>query len=412
MIISIGVIDGTKKAFRFARPIDRCDGIGYITEFEMLELDNEGVIEKDTYDLYYKRAGETRFFLQASKDAIHSECKDALGYLVDESEKEVFDVLFTIDNILHRSIILRIDVGEAKRLESQDEKIHEIMLEKKKNEMVKREKEYMKETRESLAKMKISNNMSEEMINNIPDANDIKINNRKLRTKIEPISNEPILVVIREKLNITIDRENTVKENLISGELGIVINKNEYTKMEMKLKNMKALQRFSPHLNKKSLERKIIQFANERKSSRNVIPLAKWSAERKNIPIILDVWIDEEDGMTVVIMSLRANTLLENTEVIFNKAGLIDIECSDFVNIENDFISWKVGRLGLHEEKSCEIKFAGGDENNLFPASVKFTSPFVESLLEVEEIMLSGKNILEYEVKKITEVENFKIVYE
>lgn len=405
MIISVGAIDMecNKKLLRPSRPLPAANIQQYISEFMASYEGNEGVVEKNSYNYFFTTKGAYVFFIQATKEVSYTKNIDMLKYIAENSDMDIFDILFTIDNLLYQSELIKVDVKEAKTLESQDEKIYNMMLEKKNTEMIMKEKEYIKE--KELQKEKELRNIMVNKKEEIPKILEVK-------SVVKEVSKKPVLILIKEKLKMTIDKENNIKENVVNGELSIVISDVKYTKLELKMKNLKRSLRFSPHLDKESIKKNIIKFLSERTASRNIIPLAKWSDQRRVLPFVLDAWIDEEDGMCVVILTLKARIDLEETEIIFKNDGLIEIEVSGDVTVNKNNISWNIGNLLAKGEKTCEIRYFGKDENALFPASVKFRSYEIESDIDLDCILVKGSAISEYEVRKITEIDNFTILNE
>lgn len=394
MIISVGAVNTESNAriYRPTKPLAASKMSQYLSEFLRSAIGQEGMIEKETYNYIYITDGGFKFFIQASKDISYTESLSSLRYIAENSQPDIYDILFTVDNMLYCSELFRMDLNAAKNMDSQEEKIYNMMVENKQMEIKQREKEHKRVV------------YNEQV--GIPAARVSDVKPKKIEK-----SEKSILIIIKEKIKITMDKDNYLQENGLSGEINMIIAEDRYRGIQLKMQNLKGPLKFSPYLDKNALKKSIIKFEKERGINKS-IPLMKWSGKIGDVPLVLDVWIDEEDGKYLLILGFKAKANIINLEFKFKKDDITEVEVSDSAIIESSSIRWPVGNVKKGEGKTCEIRYFGFDSKSLFPVSASFTSDNVDSLIDVDEVLLDGSPIDDYEVRKITEVETFNILNE
>lgn len=369
----------------------------YLTEFSSLSIDGEGICEKDTYNFVYVATNTFKFGMQVTKDHSIKNAFSTLKFIVQNTSDDLYDALVVIDNTLYGGLPLQLELQPILELDSQEEKIFKMMMENKRLEMAQREKEY---------KMRNLHNISQ------PEIKEIKIVPvQEVKPKKLEMSNKPILLIIKEKLKIIVDKENVVKENVVSGEVIMVITDSKYKHVEIKMKNLKSTYKFSPYLDKNALKKSILRFDRDRGLHKS-IPVLKWSAERKTLPFDFEFWNDEEDGKFVNIVDIKPLISAKNLEIKFNKENVTDIEMEMEHELDEDSILCRVGNVKKDENKTLEIKCCAFDKDCLFPINLSFISSAVESLIDVEKMFVEQEDVTEFEVRKIVEIEHFEIVAE
>lgn len=400
MIISIFVIElhTQKKLFRSSSPMSQAQINHYLAEFSNISNDTEDVIEKDTYNFVYLTKDNQRFGMQISKDHSIKSAFSTLRFLIQNSTDDLFDSLVVIDNTLYGGLALHLELQPIIELDSQEEKIHKMMLENKRLEMAQREKEN-----------KMRNLHTPSAIEEPKPSKSTLIIEPQPK-KILP-SDKPVLVVIKEKMKIVLDKENNVKENVINGEVLMVISDAKYKQVEIKMKNLKNSFKYSPYLDKNALKKSIFRFDRERGINKS-IPLLKWTGTRQSLPLTFDFWNDEEDNKYINIVDIKANVNIKNLQVTFSKENVTDIEINEEHDFDQNSIIWKPGNLKKDESTNIEIKCTGYDKDCLFPISVNFDSKALDSSIDVEKMYLEQEEMVDYEVRKELEIEHYQVVAE
>lgn len=398
MIISVFAthLETNQNVFRSSDNLSSSKINYYITEFLGSDLSDQGIIHKDTYNYIYMTNSNFRIVIQASKDSLYSDCHSLLKQIDQNSENDMFDMLFTIDNVLTGSDGLKMDLQQIKSMNSQDEKIFNMMMENKMMETRKREKDYQRKTE--------IKDQDETVPKNIPPVKVAEIKPKKVEK-----SNKPVLIIIKEKLKLEIDKENYIKENLINGEISMVIYDPEYKQVQLKMSNLKGSIKFSPYLEKEALKKNILRFEKDRGINKS-IPLLKWTGKGNNTPLGLEFWNDEEDGKYLNVFEFKAKKDLDDLEIRFNKKNITEVEVDQNILEENNFITYKIGNLKKDESAAIEIKWYGGDNKSLFPIEASFRGQSIDSSIDVTDVILEEKSIKEYEVRKSFETESFVVL--
>ncbi|KAI5168722.1 coatomer subunit delta [Pancytospora epiphaga] len=395
MIISIGAIDmeSDKKVFRAAKELSPSRINYYISEFISSALGSDGVLSRDSYDYIYITCGAYKYFIQTTKDAMRKETMSLLRYVEQSSEKDLFDILITIDAVLYGGQGIKLDdIRPIKTMDSQEEAIYNMMMENKNMEIKKREKEHRRVE------------YNEERIN--PGKQAVEHKPKKIEQ-----SDSPVLVVIKEKIKAVIDVENFIKESSVSGEVNLVIYKPECQSVQLKIANLKGAFKPSPYLDKLSLKKGILRFEKERGCNKS-IPLLKWSDKIAKMPLSIEYWNDEENGKYLTIIECKAKRSLTDVEFRFSKDEVTEIDVEEDMAVRDNAIVWRIGSLAAGESKSGEIRFFGFDSKGIFPANVSFGCGDIESGISIDGATVKGEELKEFEVRRITEVEMFKIVNE
>jgi hypothetical protein len=412
MIISIFVIDtnSNAKVFRSSNNLS-CSKINYyITEFLNESPDQEGIIEKETYSYVYTSNASYKLVMQTTKDSSYKESISLLKYIDENSTSDMFDILITIDNILYDSEGLMMDLKAIKAMDSQEEQIYNMMMENKNLEMKMREKEYQRSQNAKAHSDEVISSLSNMEIN---DASFVKKEHKAPEIKPKKVekSSKPVLIIIKEKLKVIIDKESYIKENIINGEMSMVITDPKYTQIQLKMLNLRESNKYSPYLNKECLKKSLFKFDKDRGLNKN-IPIMKWTGKSANLPFTFEFWNDEEDCKYLNNFEFKAQKNLENLQFKFSKENLTDIEIEDEYQETEEYIIWNVGSVKKNESRSFEIKCCGFDRNGILPIKVGFKGDALDSEIAVDKVLLEGSSIEEYEVRKILEIDEYLIVNE
>lgn len=389
MIIGIFLIDlhTNKRLYRSSSPMSSSKMNYYMTEFGSLATEGEGSIQMDTYNYFYLSNNVQKIGMQVTKDHSPRKAMSLLKYIEENSTEDIFDALVTIDSLLYGGIGVNLDLNPIKELDSQEEKIYKMMLENKRLEKAQREKEAR--------------------IRGISEKKEIKEPVPEIKIKKIEKSNKPVLLIIREKAKLEINKDGEVKEKSINGEIDLVISDAKYRQLQIKMKNLKPSLKYSPYLEKAALKKQILRFEKERGLNKN-IPLLKWSAECKEIPIQFDLWADEEDDKVANTFEFKAKKNIKEIEFRFNRENATDVEIEEGAE-EGDSIVWKAENLKKDESRIIEIKCTTFDKECLFPIEVKVVCDSLETNIDVDKVFVEENEIEEYEIRRIFEVESFVI---
>lgn len=333
-----------------------------------------------------------KFVLQVTKNHSIKAALILLKFIETNTTDDLMDILITVDNTIFDGEVLKLDLEPIKEMDSQEERIHNIMLENKKLEMAQREKEHRK---------KIITEQIMEKHEPVPEYKPKKVDR----------SAHPVLVVIKEKVKIEMDKENYLKENIVNGEINLIITDPKYRNLSIKMSNLTPSLKYSPYLDKDALKKHVLRFEKDRGLNKN-IPLLKWNTKVSKLPVKFEFWNDEDGEKYVNIVEITANVNVRNLEIRFSCEGMTDVEINQDGDVLEDAIIWTVGNLNKGESNTIEIKGCSFDKDAIFPMNISFNSDSVDSKIDVEKISVEEENVSDYEVRKILEVNNFKVVVE
>lgn len=397
MIIGAGAIDTetNMQVLRTSKSLPMSRTNQYIAEFTDEATDREGIVEKESYKYIYTSSGPFKIFIQASKDASYEASLAILKYIAANADGDVYDILVVLDNLLYGAELYKVDLAAARTMDSQEEKIHNMMAANRQMEMRRKEKE-----------RRVAAYNAQVGLEPTPAAA------VAVALKPKPVvekSDKPVLVMIKERLRIVTDKENNIKENSLNGEISMFIGSKDYHNSQLKMKNLKGALKFSPYLDKKLLKKGILKFEKERGINK-VIPLLKWTGKAVETPILLDMWADEDDGKYLSIVEVTAKMDLTGLSLNFSKENLSEIDTGDAVINERDGLVWRIGDMSKGDTRTCEVKYVSYDTaGGLFPATVQFTRADVENPVDVEDLLVDGVSLPDFEVRKLTETESYEI---
>ena len=396
MILAIFAIEqeSGKRVFRAHNSMSLSKISYYITEFNTKLHNDANILECETHNFVHFSNNGMCFAAMTTKDEPVQRILDSLQYIDKHSSRDMFDILYTIDNLFINDLLLSLDLTEIKQMDSQDEKIHNMMLKNKEIERQRREKE-----RKRVVNTEVKEEVRE--VRTVP----VK---QPARTES---STQPILIILKEKLRVIVDKEGYIKENCLSGEVNMVLFDQTYKNAQLRFKNVPADSKSNPYLDKNLVRRGIFRFEKPRDINKS-IPVLKWSGKVKELPVLLECWTDEEEERHVHVIELKAKRDCRNIKIVFSKEGMSDIWLSEGLTELHEGIEWNIQTMSRRESISCEIKCVGFDINGIFPAEVSVSSQEVELKMEVDGVLLEGKEISNYEVRKVMEVEKYTVVNE
>jgi coatomer subunit delta len=383
-----------------------------ITKIEHLLLDflnsvskKEGILEKSLYKYIYTFSNDNYYVLITSLLFKEIKGKKLLNFLVSNSTHDPVDQLVTIDNILYGDNILYPNLSLIKNMESQEEKIYKMMMKNKETEMKKKQKD-LKYTKPLI---KESSGIKVESVTNIP-SQEKKITEKRKRFET---SQNGVFVLLKERLRCEIDIENNLKTLEINGEMNINIKNEKYKNIEIKLSGDILKCKFSPKLDKGSSVNGLIRSNKDFSLNKN-IALMKWKdTELRNLPISFTFWPSEVKlGTYQISLEFVADEDLEDLVINIPKKNMLDVLVEGAKETGN-IIEWSIGTVKKGESDTLDFQCKCNDVNDIFPIEVFFTADEIYLDVQVEEVRVDGGKVKEdCEIKKILEVENFKINYE
>lgn len=403
MFVSMFAVDlnSQERVFRSTFELSHSKMNFYIGEFMREDLLTEGVIEKGTYNYVYTSNGSMYYVAQTDKFTFVVDAFKVVNYLRNTSGSDMFDIIFFMDNILYEQEVLFDNVQVIMTMDSQDEKLHTLHQENKKIEMQRQAKEHKKQQ------------LEEEMMNRYRDAMVVtptEIEKPQKKKVVIEKSEKPLLIILKEKVNIVIDKENFIKQNHISGEMSLVISDAKYKNATFKMKNLMKNCKYSPYLDKEALKNSTLKFEKERQVDKN-IPLMKWSGKSKELPISFEIWADEDNVKFISTLTFTASRNLKNLKISIPTENARDFEVEGEHDMDQSNLILFSEELKKGESETFELKYISEDVNGIFPIKVEF-SDALECKVEIDEIINEGEKTDKYEFRKILEVDNFKIVGE
>lgn len=389
-----------------------------ITKIEHLLLDflnsvskKDGILEKSFFKYIYTFSNDNYYVLITSLLFKDIKGKKLLNFLVSNSTHDPIDQLVTIDNVLYGDNILYPNLSLIKNMESQEEKIYKMMMKNKESEMKKKQKElkYSKPLIKDLTGIRDTNNIKVDNVKNVPNQEKSVTEKRK---RFETSQNG-IFVLLKERLRCEIDIENNLKTLEVNGEMNVNIKNEKYKNIEIKLSGDILKCKFSPKLDKESSINGLIRSNKDFSLNKN-IALMKWKdTELKNLPISFTFWPSEVKlGTYQISLEFVADEDLEDLVINIPKKNMLDV-LVEGAKETGSIIEWNIGRVKKGESDTLDFQCKCNDVNDIFPIEVYYTTDNIYLDVQVEEVRVGGEEIeKDCEIKKILEVENFKINYE
>lgn len=409
MFVSIFAIDfeTKEKVFRSIRPLSQIRINNFINEFANETLLSEGIIEKETYDYVYTSYNTFYYIAQIDKFAFKLDAFRLLNYIKNYAGTDIYDVLFYIDNLIYDNIVIFDNIPLITSMESQDEKIHMLLLKSQQLEMERKAKEYKKKMAEEEMMARYREAILATHGTPVTQESTYVPDKEKKKAVIEK-SDMPILVILKEKINIQIDKENFVRTNQVIGEMSIVIFDEKYKNIRIKMKNLTSNCKYSPYLDKDALSKSIFKFENEKQLNKN-IPLLKWSGKIKELPIIFEYWIDEDNGCFSGVITFSAKRNIQDLRITIPTHNVSNFETECHKDIVDNSINLFVGNIHVNDSKTIEIKYVAENLKAIFPLSLSFTCD-LETHISIEGMYLEENEICDYEFRKLMEVEMYDII--
>lgn len=389
----------------------------FVLDFANSVGGTHGCISKELYKYVYSLVDSTYYVAITSPQ--HSEIKAQwiLSVLQRNSGEDVVDVLVTMDNILYGQTVFNANMGLIKKMESQEEKIHELMVKNRTKEVIQKQKELQRKPisdidRELERVRSLEMEMRNENIQQLRSMAKIITNPVKEKRRRFETSASPVFILLKERLRMVIDKENNVKSGEVQGDMSLMIKEERYRNVEIRLGNWDRSTKFSPNLDKSASGEGILRCDKGFPVDKNVA-LVKWrNTEIPSPPVTFTFWPSEVSPNTYQMMlEYTAEYNLGGLEIFLPKTHISDIVLNGSGKERDSYIEWSVGDVEEGTSDTLEFSCTCSDPSEIFPLDVYFTSDFVFTNLSVEKVT-AEEEVGDVEIKKVFEVDKFTVVDE
>lgn len=304
-------------------------------------------------------------------------------------------------------------IQEYQKMESQEEKLHEMVKKSKEKELSKKVQEMRKKMpstpidihleRVRELEMEIRKPLLEE---NIPQKKEIKEIFRENKKKIQ-IDSE-VQILLKEKLKVEVNKENEVKFSEVEGDLSLNIKNEDYKFIEIQIDSPLEL-KFSPNLEKEASKKNTLKSTKGFPINKNVA-LVKWKRSKiDSLPVSFTFWpSDLEDGRFQILFEISAEESLKDLMFCFNKEKMKDVFIETGKAEVKDYLEWNVGDVNKGDSATLEFTCACSSPADIFPVNLFFTGTFLSSSLIIKSVE-NQNEIVDYGVQNLCEVDSFVI---
>lgn len=389
----------------------------FLLDFSNSVASTSGCIDKGLYKYVYNLVDSVYYVVITSPQHSRMRAQWVLDELQKNSNGDPIDALIAMDNLLYGQTLFSPNMDLIKSMDSQEEKIHELMMRSRTKEVVQKQKELQRRPvididRELEKVRNLEMEIRNESIQQLRSIAKIVTNPVKERRRKFETSASPVFILFKERLKMTIDKENNIKSGEVQGDMSLMIKEDEYKNLEITLANCGKDAKFSPNLDKQASGRGVLRSERGFPVGKNVA-LVKWrDTEIKAPPITFTFWPSETSLNTYQIMlEYTAEHNLENLGIFFPKTHLSDIVVSGAASEGDSHIEWNVGDVEKGASDTLEFSCTCSDPSEIFPLDVYFASDFVFTGLSVSKVVLE-EEIKDVEIKTVFEVDKFTVVDE
>jgi coatomer subunit delta len=396
---------------RAAHPLSQGKLEHFVTEFNSTASPSCREISRGMYKYTYVYDSPLYYALISTPEYPAAKTRRIIETLQKNTTGDVADILVTIDNILYGQALFAPNLGLIKSMESQEEKIYELMMKNKTKELVQRQKELQRKAAPGAEPVRMPSFQA--VSEPVAEAPKAKANPVKEKRMEFLITSKPVLVILREKLRMVVDKENNIKSSEVQGDMSLMVKDEGYKNLEIRVKNVTEEMRLSPNLDKSMAARGILRYERGFTVEQNVA-LIKWrSSGVERAPITFTYWPSETGRDAYQIMlECTAEHDLNSLNIFIPKKKLSNVTISGAAAEKDAYIEWAIGDVPRGSSDTLEFSCTCSDPAEVFPLDVYFTSDFVLSGLEVQEITSNGEPVEEVEIKRMFEVDKFTVVDE
>lgn len=397
-----------KVVARFQDPL-YADKIEFlIQDFLNTVLSKDGVLCKQLYKYIYNNINDTFYVLITTLDYSEMKARKFINFLVTNSTSDPIDQLVTIDNMLFENLVIYPNLYLIKKMESQEEKIHNLMMKNKEKELLKKQKALKNEFKSGKeSRLFLDTSVK---VSNIPNTNDLQrkvlVTEKKKRFETSKL---PVFICLKEKVKYEIDMENNILNSELNGEMSINIKDEIYKNIEIYIDGDIQKCKFSPKLDKQSSLKGLIRSDKDFSLNKN-IALMKWkNSNVKQLPISFSFWPSEVKlNVYQICFEYLAEEDIENLVIHIPKNKISNLVIEGVVET-NELVEWNVGSISQGDSDTLEFTCRCEDVNDIFPIDVYFISNRIYSNIDVLKVINDSETIKNCEIKKVLETENFKI---
>ncbi|KMV65561.1 hypothetical protein M970_080310 [Encephalitozoon cuniculi EcunIII-L] len=399
-----------------AMPVSKIEH--FILDFVSSGAPAGGILAKGFYKYVYSVVDSTYYVVITSMGYNNTRAQGILDILQKNTSGDIVDALVTMDNVLYGQTAFDPNISLIKSMDSQEEKIHELMMKNKSRELVQKQKELQRRSvsdidRELERVRSLEIEMRNESIQQLKSIVKTSSNPAKEKRRGLETSMSPVFIVFKERLKMVMDKENNIKSGEVQGDMSITIKEEEYKDIEIKLGNVGADVKFSPNLDKSVSSSGVLRCEKGFPVEKNVA-LVKWrSSDIREAPITFTFWPSETSlNVYQIMLEYTAECNMKDLSVFFPKANISNVVISGSARESDAHIEWNIGDVEKGFSDTLEFSCACSDPAGIFPLEIYFTSDFVFTRLFAEKVERNGEEINEVEIKKVFEVDKFTVVDE
>lgn len=328
----------------------------------------------------------------------------------------ILDNLCIIDDTINKFTFINLnssDINDYLVMESQEEKLHDMVAKNKEAEMARRLNDIKKNDLPNIIDIQLEKVKDLELEIRKPAEKIIKKEPKDIfkQKKVSIETSSEIQLTMKERLKVILDKDANVKSCEVDGDLGIIIAKEEFCDCQIKINTGMDL-RYSPNLDKKLTKSNILRSLKSFPIKKN-LALVKWKKNQiENMPISFTFWpSDLGNGRFQIMFEVNAEENLKDLTFCFNKENIKDVVIESGNASVKEFLEWNVGELKKNEIETLEFSCSCFSPDEVFPINLFFVGNFLSSEINVESIKNEEQN-LNFATAFICEVDSFVIVCE
>lgn len=308
------------------------------------------------------------------------------------------------ENIYNQDLMMRIA-----KMESAEEKLHNIIARNKELDM----RQEQKVLRASEQSVKTYMNGFQDMEDNIRApapavvSKDIRETLKDKRKRLE--SDSEVQLFMKEKLKAKLDKNNKVISYEAEGDLSLRLESAEYKDVVLKIRPDTSY-KYSPNLSKDLAKEGLLKSSKSYPIGKN-LALIKWKTSKvERPPFNFTYWPSElEDGRYQILFEFSAEEDLLEVVLYFNLSKIKDVLIENGKAEIGEYLEWNIGSISKYQSESIEFSCDCDSGDDIFPINVYFNGVFLNKSVEIERISIDNEAV-DYGVQCVCEVDEFEIV--
>lgn len=306
-------------------------------------------------------------------------------------------------------------VQEYQRMESQEEKLHEIVKKSKEKELKKKVCEIKKKVHPSPIDLQLERvkelelEIRKPLLEEKTPKKEIKEIFRENKRKLQ-IESE-VQILLKERIKVEVTKDNEIKQSEVEGDLSLNVANDDYKSVEIEIDSPLEL-KFAPNLEKSLTKKNKLKSVKGFPPNKN-ISLVKWKRNKvDSLPLSFTFWpSDLEDGRYQILFEIIAEEDLKDVMFCFNKERMKDVFIETGTAEVKDYLEWSVGDISKGESGTLEFTCVCTSSSDIFPVNLFFTGTFLSSSVCVKSVTNQNESV-EFGVQNLCEVDSFVIVDE